>query len=356
MLVDGHGFAIFQTREDALRSLDVAISMTSHLSFDLPCLLALTYVCSEQDSNRTTKSSRQKSVSFTPDTKANDGFSGQKLSKQWFAGDLGGEQQTDPTEQQPQEDPSVSKKELKRLKKQARRSTDGVESRDNAGGVTPAAKPGKREVPDYVRYLEQFHKDKTNWKFNKNKQKELLKHLLNVWRIPSEHDEALVAYIGGLQGANAQQRVLEEAEAVLKRLLEKQERSEELEGMDSSISRRAAYEAALRREIEKVERVGRSEHDAQQLLEMRREMEKAKRADAILAELLTKDLGQPAAPTPASRPVASERPTVDGESKNAKTDGGAPGTDKRRRKRKARTEVSSDESSSDSSSSDSDSD
>ncbi|KAI6815714.1 hypothetical protein KC365_g14353 [Hortaea werneckii] len=295
------------------------------------------------------KASHRKSVTFTADTKAHDAESDSD-------GETAEEEPSELRKTAAHEQPAspenkLSKKEKKRLKQQQKSSapSEGKNADDRA---TQVKKPKHQGTAEYIEYLLQFYNDKANWKFNKNKQTELLKHLFNPWRIPAQYDDALVAYIEGLQGARAQQRVIEDAEAVLKALLEKQESGVNVESMDSRTSRKAVYEAAVKREIEKVKQVGRSEYDEHQLLEMKKEAEKAQRADAVLAALLSKELEQPAA-----RPAPSAAPTVADSLTNGNEEEKASKPDQKRKKRKARTQVSSDESSSsDSSSSESESD
>jgi len=165
--------------------------------------------------------------------------------------------------------------------------------------------------------------------------------------------------------------VLEDAEAVLRSLLEKQGKSDEIVGMESYGARRAAYEAALQREIETLERAGggRSEYSDQQLQEIRRDVERGKRADAILAESLGRELASGTTSTSVSAStsasasasvstssygtVAEPRPEhvrFESPPEADTATQSAQNKSSRRRKRKARTEVSSDESSSDSSS------
>ncbi|KAI7471012.1 hypothetical protein KC351_g12363 [Hortaea werneckii] len=302
---------------------------------------------------RPRKASHRKSVTFTADTKAHDAESNSD-------GEAAEEEPSEPpqiaaTEQPASPENKLSKEEKKRLKQQQKSSapSEGKSADDRA---THVKKPKHQGTAEYVEYILQFYNDKANWKFNKNKQTELLKHLFNPWRIPAQYDDALVAYIEGLQGARAQQRVIEDAEAVLKALLEKQESEVSVESMDSRTSRKAAYETAVKREIEKVKQVGRSEYDEHQLLEMKREVEKAQRADAVLAALLSKELEQPAAPPARSAAPAAADSLANGNEEEKKM----PKPDQKRKKRKARTQVSSDESSSssssDSSSSESESD
>jgi hypothetical protein len=295
---------------------------------------------------------RRKSVTFTPDTKVEDGFSAQSLFADWAAGD----DRSSAVEHnnQPQAHPaSTSKKEAKKAKRHWG-ATASFGNTDEASSISNG-RVSDEQQPEYLRYLDQYHNDREHWKFNKNHQKELFKNLFNVYRVSSKYDEAIVAYISGLQGAAAQQRLLDEAEGVLKGLLEQQRRIDEIEGMDSRTSRKAVYEAALAREIATIKRSGggRSEYDDDQLQEIKREVERAKRAESVLATLLTREL----APTPLPLPLSQSLAAAESRSQDAsgtsspstvEPQSSAPKTITKRRNRKARTEVS-DESSSDSS-------
>ncbi|KAK0334713.1 hypothetical protein LTR02_011514 [Friedmanniomyces endolithicus] len=322
-----------------------------HTNFDLP--------------KQATEAPR-KSVTFTSDTKTEDTFSAQRLFAEWSAAEA--EQASairSSLAPQPEAD-TVLEPSKKNARAQDRTANDQDQIITKSD---PQAQSSLNDTPEYVRYLEQHYTDKANWKFNKNKQKDLLKNLFNTNRIPASKDEALLAYLKGLSGVAAQNRVLEDAEAVLKSLLEKQDKSEEIVGMESYGARRAAYEAALQREIETLERAGggRSEYSDQQLQEIRQDVERGKRADAILAESLGRELASGttsasvSASTSASASVSTSAygtvaeprpehvrfespPDADTATQSAQN------KSSRRRKRKARTEVSSDESSSDSSS------
>ncbi|KAK5120661.1 hypothetical protein LTR85_006019 [Meristemomyces frigidus] len=302
-----------------------------------------------QDSSGLTVGARRKSVAFTPDTKADDGFSAQRIFKEGPS-----DEPTASTDQEPEQpSPSSTKSTKKEKKRSKQQQAAPVTNGASATQTAQAEQVEKKEVPEYIRYLQQYYSEKASWKFNKNKQKDVLKNLFNIYRIPPEHNPALVAYIAGLQGIAVQHRVIEDAEDVLKKLLEKQERGAEIEGMDSQAARKAAYEAALQREIEKLERsgAGRSEYDEQQLQEIRQDVERGKRADAVLAELLSKELAPPARDAQ-SQPSSDHSPSLlatNGASSGAAQDLNASNGKPKRKKRKTRTEVSSSESSSSSS-------
>ena len=233
-----------------------------------------------------------------------------------------------------------SKKEKKRRKsKHLEGKSDDGHSPDKE--IQNAA---LNEVPEYVRYLELFHSDKAAWKFNKNKQKDLLKNIFNVHVVTPQHNEAIMSYVSSLQGVAVRQRVVESASDVLKAIAEKDE-SVELASMESEEARREAYGAALRRQIEQYEQSGsrRSEYDEHQLEELRNELERGKRAEAILGQLLQEELypAQQHALQQAQTPV---RETNHG-AKASTSNNSTPKPKTKRNKRKSRTQVSDDSSS-----------
>lgn len=194
-----------------------------------------------------------------------------------------------------------------------------------------------------------------SWKFNKKKQKDLLKNLFNIFRIPSAYDQALLAYIAGLQGIGAQQRVIESAEAVLKALLEKQEISEDDKGtMESLKARMETYDAALEREMKKLERSGggQSEYDEQQLEEIRNEVQKGHRANAVLSQLLPSESQSFTTSTTARTETSTASPGIATPSSATGMSGSTSTSTKitGKKSRKSRTEASSDDESDSSSS------
>ncbi|KIW87421.1 uncharacterized protein Z519_12057 [Cladophialophora bantiana CBS 173.52] len=72
-----------------------------------------------------------------------------------------------------------------------------------------------------LEYLNQYHAARSEWKFNKNRETWILKHVFSESDIPQEYNLALGRYIYGLQGAGARERLKLQSIA----LLEKEERS-----------------------------------------------------------------------------------------------------------------------------------
>ncbi|KAK4552546.1 hypothetical protein LTR86_010190 [Recurvomyces mirabilis] len=332
---------------------------------------------SPHKSNLQRADSRRKSVTFTEDTKVDDGFSAQQLFKDWVEDDETVNQDlidvweaseagraNSRIDSEPVEAAQTVAEPTKQDSKKQKQELNSASVSTNSSSTDTVVQEEAQtiETPEYVRYLEQYHTNRDHWKFNKNKQKDVLKNIFNVRRIPAKHNEALFAYIVGLQGAAAQQRVLDQAEEVLKALLTKQNRAEEVDGLDSRAMRRDAYHDAFEREWAIVSKVGRSEHDDQTLEEMRHEAERSKRADVIFSELLEKALAPPPAPIHVSTPsTPTTLPTTavpSGKRTTFENDAGDSGDQPaypssrpitKKRKRKARTDVSS--SSSDSASS-----
>jgi hypothetical protein len=111
----------------------------------------------------------KKSVSFSSDTKALPGL---------------------------REDPPVSMKSKKdRPKtKTKRRVEQSTQRKPNAA----------------LEYLVQYQADRASWKFNKNRETWLLKHIFSTTDIPREHDLALATYFHGLKGTGARERLKKE--------------------------------------------------------------------------------------------------------------------------------------------------
>lgn len=293
-------------------------------------------------------SSPRKSVSFTPDTKTEDGFSASNFFKAWAAEQNGAEGE-EPAGQpeSPSKEPKEKKKKVKKSKStslDAKASSEKSEKK--AKKKTKADEKSPKETPQYVQYLQQYHTDKDNWKFNKNSQTDLFKNLFNIYRIPPEHNPAIVQYIKGLQGAAARDRVAQDAEDVLKEIWISQNPGDDSMSLESPAARRVAYYNALEKHLERYIALGspQTEYVDQQQEDLRREAERGKRAEAILKEGLANALSSIPAKRGADQ-LSVPIPTAI----QSSLDKTSEQTPKAKRKRKARTEVSSSEESSSSS-------
>ncbi|KAG7898094.1 hypothetical protein KL905_004413 [Ogataea polymorpha] len=115
---------------------------------------------------------------------------------------------------------------------------------------------------DQLKYLRQYHEDRSNWKFSKAKQTWILKNLKNI---PQEYDEALKSYIASVQGGS-RDRVKDEMMAVVdkwnkaaRRALEEmqkgsesaEEREEKDDNKDEEHTNREAEDDAKEKEADK---------------------------------------------------------------------------------------------------------
>ncbi|TVY78417.1 Uncharacterized protein LSUE1_G003708 [Lachnellula suecica] len=200
----------------------------------------------------TPKLARKKSVTFTPETKIEDGDSIKQLFSAWKAEQNSQEDLSAPVFQTPQYqkveevvDPTLNEKErrVKRVKtlKQGEDESKDPEAKDSTKAKkkkkkpetpqkTPvpfkpaeheqASKPTKQlkskkerkprtaksptttvlpEKP-FLAYLKEYTESRETWKFKKNHQSQLLKHLFNIDIIPSEYAHYIYEYVKGLQG------------------------------------------------------------------------------------------------------------------------------------------------------------
>lgn len=77
----------------------------------------------------------------------------------------------------------------------------------------PKSERGPPPEPDQLAYLRCYHEDRANWKFSKQKQNWIIRQ---VWEIPQEYSDALLAYLEGLQGAS-RPRLIETSSDIVKR-------------------------------------------------------------------------------------------------------------------------------------------
>jgi hypothetical protein len=153
---------------------------------------------------------RKKSVTFTPETKAEDGDSIKQLFNSWVAE----QKEQDPAFQlndstpvfrtpvpskvEEEIDPSLDEKErkFKRVKKPKEDKAAGLKAKKQSKIVKPASSSSK----PFLQYLRQYSESRDTWKFNKNHQTHLLKHIFNLEVIPSDHAHFIYEYVRGLQG------------------------------------------------------------------------------------------------------------------------------------------------------------
>jgi hypothetical protein len=179
---------------------------------------------------------RKKSVTFTPETKVEDGDSIKQLFNSWVT-----EQKAEdpafglhtsnqvfdtpvPRKVYEQFDTNLDEKErrVKRIQSSQKRvqrsaplagepskKSKSAEKKTNPPKIVNAAIP----TPPFLSYIKQYCKDRANWKFNKNHQSHLLKHIFDLKSIPSDQIHLAYGYIASLQGG-VRTRLRDEALAI----------------------------------------------------------------------------------------------------------------------------------------------
>ena len=217
---------------------------------------------------KSTPTSKEKSVSFTPDTKAGDGDSVKSLYKTWLAKQIATDPSFDPSTVSPAlrsivptivaspESPSstvststftsTSKPTTKDNKKQTRKSKSRLPKISTGSGPS--------RFDPVLTYLTAHQTSPQNWKFSKPHQNQIFKHLFSFSHIPSSYDSALHSYIRGLKGTSVRSRVRRGALAVReeddKWLTSEPSETEKMENetvAQCNARRRRDYEAAVAR-------------------------------------------------------------------------------------------------------------
>jgi len=318
---------------------------------------------------------KRKSVSFTPETKASDGQSSKDLYAQWLAA----QKAEDPTFEPPKAQaalrsippspaalpegnhltPSKDGKKPKKAKSSKKKKKKTAEQ--PLAKASPTSKQDPPAIHPALEYLTAFTTSLHTWKFSKNHQTYLLKHLFDLATIPPSHNAPLKTYLSGLKGPAARQRIRERALAIR---AEEEMWFSDLLATDTDAERkrrREAYEEAWRREGERVEdaedaRVEREEEEKRwvykgvAMSDWERNVAKRRRAEELIWAVGEGDVE---ALLPGIRGYAANgtESGAGGEGARAKQrGGGANGKRKRVRKRRT-TGVPDDESSSSSSSS-----
>lgn len=294
--------------------------------------------------------SKQKSVTFTPETKAEDGDSVKQLFNSWVAEQkskdpgfvLANSQPAFDTPEAPQvtENVDTTLAEPGRRVKRTKVEKSKKEKKSKVARST-AARPAR--IDSALNYLNQFCTSRSTWKFHKIHQIDLLKNVYNSELLPSTSIEQFYTYVRDMKG---QSRTLLR-DSALKVKVQDKEAGEK--GFTKKISNPAAMQVAYDAAIDKyVADIASAKDEAEILAElpdpaMRPRMVKRMRAERILA-----DLSQDSSEAP--RTLDTEESTQNG--KPVRPDGKTT----RRRKQRTAIDVSSDSDSSTNSSSDSDSD
>jgi hypothetical protein len=234
---------------------------------------------------------RKKSVTFTPDTKKEDGDSAQKLYQDWNFSQMGGEEEFTPeeaaqfqtTKTHPanvEVPPSPSQSPINAQKKKEKKVKKGKSNkREEAQSSEKAADNDSSTTAPYINYVVQFHAARESWKFSKNLQTLLIKH---AFEIPREHHEAFLAYVCGLKGDSIRTLLQTAATDAIK-----QTKDLENGDMEDLNARKESQNRALKRQLQTTKLRLREEQDIAESKtpEFAAKLEKRKWAEHILKAL-----------------------------------------------------------------------
>ena len=176
----------------------------------------------------------RKRVSFTPETKTEDGDSSKSLIADW----------------------DRANDQIEELLK-SHYETVSSASEHTPLNKTEETKPESMPQPlqqkskDALEYLTLFHQNRESWKFNKNREVWILKHVLSTNDIPSTFTAPLVSYIHGLKSGGARARLLTQCQQALElEVTQAVDRDEENWGsrnMEDPSRRKAYHDDAVKR-------------------------------------------------------------------------------------------------------------
>ncbi|KAJ5141238.1 hypothetical protein N7476_009019 [Penicillium atrosanguineum] len=152
----------------------------------------------------TTEKKKKKRVSFGPGTKIEDG-SGDETSETVTGEE---EAEAEPTETKSDE-AAEAEAALEEMRKRKREK-----KKERKTGAAPSTAQ-IHETP-ILSYLNRYYKDRESWKFQKNRETNIFKHMYSLEHVPAPFNAALLAYMQGLKGDMAKMRLSQGAATVLK--------------------------------------------------------------------------------------------------------------------------------------------
>ncbi|KAF7114067.1 hypothetical protein CNMCM5793_007047 [Aspergillus hiratsukae] len=186
---------------------------------------------------------KKKRVSFSADTVMQDGEASERESRPGVKddsninGDAEEGQAPLAAEEQVDADDEGEKKKKKKEKKKKKKD----QSVTTASDTTPTS----HEAP-ILSYLNLYHKHRSAWKFQKNRETHLFKHILSLEHVPAKYNAALLSYLQGLRSEGAKQRLREIAEEVVKAEMDEDLAKEEAAGTeDKAESDMTGYNKAV---------------------------------------------------------------------------------------------------------------
>ncbi|KAM3075114.1 hypothetical protein ACMFMG_007429 [Clarireedia jacksonii] len=321
----------------------------------------------------TPKLSRKKSVTFTPDTKSQDGDSIKQLFLGWvaeqkaqdeFYASVTNQAFDTPLPPKVEEQFDTTLPESERRVKRVKKANTEPETQNDGDAKKPkskkSAKKSKITKPNtsrpFLAYLRHYHESRDTWKFNKNHQNHLLKHAFDLDIIPSDHTHLLYEYVRSLQGG-VRTRLRDAALAI-----KVKDQEDGIEGFPANMSdknkRQREYDVAMDEYVATMTAAGASSrlgYEEGVLMGLSDSAMSARVAKRMRSEQILAELGSSSSDdTAETQTTETESVVTDGE-KRLRLNDGSTHKIGRRRKQRTLADVDNSSSSSDSSSNSDDS-
>ncbi|GAB1203390.1 hypothetical protein APSETT445_002025 [Aspergillus pseudonomiae] len=105
-------------------------------------------------------------------------------------------------------------------KKQKKKKEKKKKRDQSAAGDSASDASAKIHETPILSYLSLYYKHRSAWKFQKNRETHLFKHVLSLEQVPTQYNAALLVYLQGLKSEGAKQRLREIAEEAVKAEIE----------------------------------------------------------------------------------------------------------------------------------------
>ncbi|CAL5872460.1 uncharacterized protein PFLUO_LOCUS6724 [Penicillium psychrofluorescens] len=155
---------------------------------------------------------KKKRVSFGPGTKENDGDAEDVLDND-DAEDTTMSTATngDGADADAEDNTDAAIEEMKKRKREKKKE----KKKKNGGSSSTTTTASHLHETPILSYLSRYHADRASWKFQKNRETHLFKHLYSLEHVPVQYNAALLAYLQGLKGLSAKARLSYGAEEVI---------------------------------------------------------------------------------------------------------------------------------------------
>ncbi|PWY84546.1 N-terminal nucleophile aminohydrolase [Aspergillus sclerotioniger CBS 115572] len=154
------------------------------------------------------KKKKKKRVSFSAGSKEYDG-SDEELEQEKE------QVKDDAKDEKIPEDDDIADDEGGKEKKKKEKKKKNKDKKKEGSTEDASATPKIHETP-ILSYLSLYHKHRSAWKFQKNRETHLFKHVLSQEQVPAQYNAALLAYLQGLKSEGAKLRLRQIAEEVIK--------------------------------------------------------------------------------------------------------------------------------------------